>query len=78
MEAHSDIGNSFALPSEVPEQEHTLKFKVVGRLVNTKKFNFKALQSVLLVAWKLAGEVQIENLQDGSFVCSFSNLADRE
>lgn len=76
MAPPSDNDNSFALPSEGTKTEPSLNFKIARQMVNTKKFNSKALRSVLLAAWKLVDGVQIENLQDGSIVCSFTKLTD--
>lgn len=52
-------GNSLTLPSADLTSRDTGKFRLVGKLISERKFNFKAIKSVLLAAWKFVNNVDI-------------------
>lgn len=67
-------GNSFTLPSADLTPGDTGKFRLVGKLISERKFNFKGIKSVLLAAWKFVNNVDILLLNPGILFVIFARL----
>lgn len=78
MGGSSPKGNSFSLPSTDPELGHQFSARLVGKLVQVRKFNFKALSAVLTFAWKLGDRVTFPPLHQGFLLCNFVCSEDLE
>lgn len=61
--------------------EHTTNLtalSLVGRLLTTKRINFKVVTAVLQTAWNLGQNVAIKNLDNNTVSCTFTKYADRD
>lgn len=59
-------------------QEHTHKEHIiVGRLLSSKRINYKAINVVLTGAWNLGQNVDIHSLDHNTILCSFKYEADK-
>lgn len=66
--------NSFTLPSADLTPGDNGKFRLVGKLIFERKFNFKAIKSMLLATWKFVNNVDILLLNSGILFVIFARL----
>lgn len=72
-------GNPDCLDHSINEEHaHNHRAQVlVDRLLTTKRINHKAIIAVLMGAWNLGGNMDIQSLEDNTIICTFQHATDR-
>lgn len=71
MAVSSPKGNFFSLNSTDSTRTPLCSTRLVGKLLHLRKYNFKAISSVLASAWKLGDRVKFSPLHYEFRVCTF-------